>query len=132
MAIELGPWAARRSLETSERLVQTFFLLLLLFFILIVLVRTEGAVRQAVDSDDLLIGVLEDEVLALLQLHADVDDAAQDAPGVLHTQVDLAGKLIGLELLGAQDDVARGVFHMVPGHITSGENGVLDLGTNIS
>lgn len=54
-----------------------------------------------------LIRVFEDEVFALLQLATDVDHATQDAPGVLHAQVNLAGKLVGLELLCAQDDVPR-------------------------
>ena len=102
----------------------TFFFLFLLLLLLVVLIGAEGAVGQAVDTDDLLIGVLEDEVLALLQLHADVDDAAQDAPGILHAQVDLTGELVGLELLGTQDDVARRVFHVVPGHITAGGRSV--------
>ena len=70
-----------------------------------------------------LVGVLQDQVLALLQLAADVDDTAQDAPGVLHAQVDLAGKLVGLELLGAQDDVASRVLHVVTGHVPAGREG---------
>lgn len=54
-----------------------------------------------------LIRVFKDEVFALLQLLTDVDHAAQDAPGILHAQVNLAGKLVGLELLCAQDDMPR-------------------------
>lgn len=54
-----------------------------------------------------LIRVFKDEVFALLQLSTDVDHAAQDAPGVLHAQVNLAGKLVGLELLCSQDDMPR-------------------------
>lgn len=64
-----------------------------------------------------LVGVLEDEVLALIQLAADIDDAAEDPPGVLHAQVDLAGELVGFELLRAQDDVASGVLHVVARHV---------------
>lgn len=93
------------------------FLFLFFLFILLIFVRAEGAIRQAVDPDHLLVGVLEDEVLALIQLHADVNDASQDAPGVLYAQVNLAGKLIWLELLRAQDHVAGRVLHMVTGHI---------------
>lgn len=52
-----------------------------------------------------LVGVLQDQVFALVQLAADVNNAAEDSPGVLHAQVDLAGKLVGFELLGSQDDV---------------------------
>lgn len=69
-----------------------------------------------------LVGVLEDEVLALVQLAADIDDAAEDPPGVLHAQVDLAGELVGFELLRAQDDVASGVLHVVARHIPEEED----------
>lgn len=97
-------------------MLQTF---LFLFFLLILLIfiRAEGAVGQAVDPDHLLVGVLEDEILPLIQLHADVDDASQDAPGVLYAEVNLAGKLIWLELLRAQDHVAGRVLHVVTRYI---------------
>ena len=54
-----------------------------------------------------LVGVLHDEVLALLELHADVHHTAQDAPGILHVQVDLVCKLSRLKLLRPQDHVLR-------------------------
>lgn len=72
-----------------------------------------------------LVGVLQDQVLALVQLAADVDDAAQDAPGVLHAQVDLAGELVGFELLGSQDDVAGRVLHVVAGDVPAGRDGLV-------
>lgn len=52
-----------------------------------------------------LVRVFKDEVFAFLQFATDVDDTAQDAPGVLHAEVNLAGKLIGLKLLCAKDDM---------------------------
>lgn len=64
-----------------------------------------------------LVGVLQDEVLALVQLAADIDDTAEDSPGVLHAQVDLAGELVGFELLGAQDHVTSRVLYVVPRHV---------------
>ena len=64
-----------------------------------------------------LVGILEDQVLALIQLAADVDDTAKDSPGVLHAQVDLAGELVGFELLGSQDDVTSGVLYVVTRHV---------------
>lgn len=76
----------------------------------------EGLLRRVVVAH--LIGVFEDEVLALVQFAADVDDAAQDAPCILHAQVDLACKLVGLELLRAQDHMTRRVLHVVAGHVT--------------
>lgn len=69
-----------------------------------------------------LVGILHDEVLALLQLHAGVDDAAQDAPGIVHVQVDLAGKLHRLELLGAQDHVLGRVLDVQAGHVSGGRH----------
>ncbi len=62
---------------------------------------------ETVKLPSCLIRVFKDEIFALLQLLTDVDHAAQDAPGILHAQVNLAGKLVGLELLCAQDDVPR-------------------------
>ena len=67
-----------------------------------------------------LVRVLHDEVLALLQLHACVNDAAQDAPGVVHVQVDLVGKLNWLELLGAQDHMLGCVLVVLTRHISGG------------
>ena len=71
-----------------------------------------------------LVGILEDQVFALIQLAADVDDTAEDTPGVLHAQVDLAGELIGFELLSAQDDVASGVFHVVTRNVPDQHKGM--------
>lgn len=64
-----------------------------------------------------LIRVFEDEVFALLQLATDVDHTAQNAPGILHAQVNLAGKLVGLELLCAKDDMPRRVLDMITGDV---------------
>lgn len=70
-----------------------------------------------------LVGVLHDEVLALFQFHALVDDAPEDAPRVVHVQVDLVGKLLGLELLRAQDGVFGRVTHVHARHIPTMEKG---------
>lgn len=64
-----------------------------------------------------LVRVLHNEVLPLLQLHAGVHDTAQDAPGIVHVQIDLTGKLHGFELLRAQNHVLGRVLHMQPRHI---------------
>ena len=71
-----------------------------------------------------LVGVLQDQIFALIQLAADVDDAAEDSPGVLHAQVDLAGELVGFELLGPQDDVPSGVLDVVPRHVPEEHMGI--------
>lgn len=57
-----------------------------------------------------LVGILEDEVFALIELHAHVNDAAQNTPRIVHVQVDLLSKLHWFELLRAQDDVLSGVL----------------------
>ena len=64
-----------------------------------------------------LVWVLHDEVFSLFQLHTDVDDAAKDAPRILHVQVDLLSKLGWLELLHAQDHVLRRVEDVLTWHI---------------
>lgn len=79
-----------------------------------------------------LVGVFEDEVLALVQLAADIDDTAEDSPGVLHAQVDLAGELIGFELLGAQDDVTSRVLHVVPRHVPEDHSDADDSQTDMA
>ena len=53
-----------------------------------------------------------------LKLHNHVKDASNNAPGVLHAQVDLLGKVCGLEVLHTQDHVTARIFHIVTGNIT--------------
>ena len=83
-----------------------------------VVLALEGVVGDVVEPDDGLVGVLDDEVLAVLLLHDEVDDAADDAPRVVHVQVDLGRELARLELLRAQNDVAGGVLHVEPGDVS--------------
>ena len=77
-----------------------------------------------------LVRILHDEVLALRQLHADVDDAAQDAPRVLHVQVDLLRELRRLELLHAEDDVLRRVDRVHARHVPARQNAEKKLRQN--
>ena len=53
-----------------------------------------------------------------LKLHDDIEDASDDAPGVLHAQVDLLGKVCWLEVLHTKDHVTARILHVVTGHIT--------------
>lgn len=73
-----------------------------------------------------LVGILHDEVLPIRQLHADVDNAAQDTPGVVHAQVDLVSELHGPELLCAQNHVLGGVPHIDTRHIPEEREGEAD------
>ena len=52
-----------------------------------------------------LVGVFHYKVFSFFQFHAGVNDAAEDAPGVVHVQIDLTRKLDRLKLLGAQNNV---------------------------
>ena len=82
--------------------------------------------------DHRLVGVLNDEVLAVFlghhqvqhtpKRHQDQDqellaDLPNDSPGVVHAEVDLLSELDGLELLGAEDDVPGTVLDVVPADI---------------
>ena len=82
-----------------------------------VLLALEGVVWDVVQPNDGLVGILDDQILPVLLGAHEVDDAADDPPGVVHGQVDLRGELARLELLGAQDDVAGGVLHVEAGDV---------------
>jgi hypothetical protein len=65
-----------------------------------------------------LVGVLHDEVFAIRLGFANVNNAAEDAPGVVHVERDLGGEFGWLILLGAQNHVLRSVADMRTRHIT--------------
>ena len=52
----------------------------------------------------------------------DVDEAPDDAPGVVHRKVDLCSELGRLEVLGSENDVPRGILHVVPGDVAKRES----------
>lgn len=56
----------------------------------------KGVLGHRVEPHDRLVGLLDYEVLALVQLQAKVNYGAHNAPAVLHVQVDLHGKVFGL------------------------------------
>lgn len=67
----------------------------------------ERVVGDVVQSDHWLVWILHDQIFAVLLFHADVDDASQNAPGIVHAEIDLSGKLLGFELLCSQNDMPR-------------------------
>ncbi len=75
----------------------------------LLVVRGKRIIRNVVEPHHGLVGVLHEQVLSVGQLHAHVDEHPQHAPPIFHGQVDLHGELGRLELLRAEDDVARGV-----------------------
>ena len=48
----------------------------------------------------------------------DVDKTPDDAPSVVHREVDLCSELGRLEVLGSENNVARGILHAVTGDVT--------------
>ena len=77
----------------------------------------KGAVWDVVQPDDRFHWVLDDEVLSVLLLAHNINNAAHDAPCVVHGEVDLSAELGWLELLRPEDDVAGRVLHLVPGYV---------------
>lgn len=77
-----------------------------------------------------LVGILHDEVFAISLFHAQVDNASQYAPCIVHIQLDLIGELGRPVLLSTKDDVFRRVPHMSSRYVAefdvirSGQNGL--------
>ncbi len=68
-----------------------------------------------------LIGVLHKQIGAGIALHEVVDDASEDAPSVIHVEVDLLREVGGAEFVGSEDDMVRGVLGTHSGHETVGK-----------
>merc|ERR1719237_1371336 len=85
------------------------------FFTLIgFLLALKSAVRDVVQPDHRLVGVLHNQILSILLGHYQVKDTPDNTPGIVHAKVDLLAKLNRFELLGSKDDVPRAVLHIVP------------------
>ena len=59
----------------------------------------ESILRYRVQAQELLVGVLDQQVLAIILLHAQVYQRPHDAPAVVHVQVDLLCKVLWLHHL---------------------------------
>lgn len=46
--------------------------------------RLESVVRNVVQSNHRLVWILHDQIFAVLLFHAQIDDAPEDAPGIVH------------------------------------------------
>ena len=57
------------------------------------------------------------------QVPDDVDQAPDDAPGVVHRKVDLGSELGRLEVLSSEDDVSRRILHVVTGDVADRKRG---------
>lgn len=82
-------------------------LLTLLFLLLLLLVLIQATRGDAVQSQDGLVGVLEQDkfAVAALVLQAHVGNGADDTPSVGEGQVHLSGKVAGLPANNAENDV---------------------------
>lgn len=78
----------------------------------------ERIVGNIVQPDHRLVRILHYQVLAVLLLHANVDDTSEDTPSVVHVEIDLRRELIRLVLLRAEDHVLAGVAYYGARHIS--------------
>lgn len=76
---------------------------LLLFFFLIVLIEAAGG--DLVQTQDGLVGVLDEDELAVAAVKAHVGDGADDTPSVVEGEVHLGGEVAGFPADDAEDDV---------------------------
>lgn len=72
----------------------------------LLLLLIKGVERNLVQTKNLLVGVLDEHVLAVGHLHAHVDDGSHNTPSVVQVEVHLGGEIAGLEGNDAEDDVA--------------------------
>lgn len=82
-----------------------FSLLDFLNLLLLVVLLVEAASRDLVQSQDRLVGVLDEDKLALLALEAHVGNGADDTPAVGEGQVHLVGEVAGLPANDAENNV---------------------------
>lgn len=86
-------------------------------FLIRVLFALESVIGDIIQSNDGLVGVLDNQELAVLLLHDQIHDTSNHTPTIIHGQIDLSGKLGGFEVLRPQNDVSRRIFDIVSGNI---------------
>lgn len=89
----------------STSLLGILLALLALFFLVFLIVVVEAAGGYLVEAEDGLVGVLDQDVLALLAGEDHVGDGADDTPAVVEGEVHLVGEVAGLPADDAEDDV---------------------------
>lgn len=96
-----------------------FFLLIALFiFLRVVVIILKRIVGNVVQQQGWLVWILQDEILAIGQLHTSVNDAPKNAPAIVQIQIGLISKLLGLECLRSQNDVLGRIAEMISRNIT--------------
>jgi len=81
----------------------------------VILSFLEGTCRHLVQPQDGLVRVLDEHILAVVHLHAHVDDRPDDAPAVIQVQTHLVCELLGIEACHAQDHVTVAGFRICSG-----------------
>lgn len=97
----------RRAVQHHGMLIASYLLVLLVDAHLVagILVLLESVRRHLVKADGGLVGVLDQDVLAVVFAHDHVDESTDDGPTVVEVEVHLAGELAGLVAEHAEDDV---------------------------
>ena len=72
--------------------------------------------RHRVKSKDRLVGVLNQDVLALIHLETHVDDSADNGPSVVEIKCHLVGEVAGLVSEDTEDDVVVVVLRVCSGN----------------
>lgn len=76
----------------------------------------KSVVRDVIKSQKGLVGIFDDQILSILLAPYEIQDTPDDAPGVVHGEINLTGELDGFELLHANDDMPAAVLDVKPGH----------------
>lgn len=97
----------RRAVQHHGMLIASYLLVLLVDAHLVasILVLLESVRRHLVKADGGLVGVLDQDVLAVVLAHDHVDKGTDNGPTVVEVEVHLAGELAGLVAEHAEDDV---------------------------
>src|SRR5690349_14276290 len=84
--------------------------ILSLTLLVILLSLLKGRLRDRVETDDRLVGVLDEDILALWQLQGQVDNSLDNTPSVGHLQAHLRSKLLGTADLSSENSVAGSIL----------------------
>lgn len=93
------------SLLTRPYSIYHLLLINLLNFALVLTILVQAVGRNFIQTEDGLVGVLDEDELAVLPLETHVDDGADNTPSVGQRQVHLVGEVSGLPADNPQDDV---------------------------
>ena len=96
----------RTIILSSHLYLKTFLLLRLNWRLNFLIVLVQATSWQVVQAKDVLVGILDEYVLALSLLQAHIGDCPHDTPAVGQLQVHLVGKVPWLPANNTKDDVS--------------------------